>query len=325
MTDDQADIGAYRGVGGWLLFLCLKLTVLLPLGMLYALAILASTIASLPKDTVIISAVIANIVIGLGIVALSIYAGISLWSIRPGAVRLAKAYLIAHLMYTIALAFECIIAMPLLLSSATGSSSPDVGGQLFFQLSMSLVAIQIAVSGVAHFTIWYLYLCKSKRVRATYSPSGIAARMEPEAGRMTPPTDMAIAPRPKVVAAAYIYNLVNVIIYTAGPIVTLVLLIREVIKEGGADLDYVRVGLSVLYALVFAPFYIVGAIAIKKRKRWAYIYQHIVLALSLFNCLAIIPAIVIFIYWLRPDVRDYFQAGEGQYIKSGGLGIDPPY
>jgi hypothetical protein len=85
--------------------------------------------------------------------AFSVYAGIGLFCRRPGAVHMAKCYLLCFLC--------CVVVSPILPFMA---GLPSVVNE-----AMIPDAIKSTFGSVIFFAIWYSYLCKSKRVRATYN------------------------------------------------------------------------------------------------------------------------------------------------------------
>ena len=143
----------YKGVGGWLLLLCLGLTVFSPLSTLGSLAeeYLESSKYFDQFPGLLVITVIYTI-LSLGIVAFSIYAGVGLWSIRPGAVQMAKRFLLCLLGYH---AIAAILPFTAGLPSTATQAMIETGAT---HLSR----------GVIYFAVWYSYLNKSKRVIATY-------------------------------------------------------------------------------------------------------------------------------------------------------------
>lgn len=149
---DEPASNQYKGVNGWLLFFCVSLTILSPLFTLaniskgYSTATkLADRLPSLMTATIIDSAV------SFMIMAFSILAGVSLWSVRPNAVKIAKAYLIALLVYS-------VLEIPLFIVTLPSEASDAF-------MRQSTVAV---VRTLLYVGLWYSYLSKSKRVKATY-------------------------------------------------------------------------------------------------------------------------------------------------------------
>ena len=149
----QQTASEYRGVTGWLLFFCITLTVFNPLFALRNISTgygLASKVADrLPG---LMTAEIIDSVFVLAIMALGIFAGVCLWGVKPRAVQIAKAYLIVLAVYAV---LEVGLFLAVLPSSV---ADPFMG--------KSSIAVLRTFGYVG---IWYSYLSKSKRVRATYS------------------------------------------------------------------------------------------------------------------------------------------------------------
>ncbi len=133
-------VGRGMPVRGWLLVLCLLLTVWNPMTLAaYAAGRLADG-AALP------SAVAALVAVRLVVTGVGVAAGLALWNRRPGGVALAKASLLLS-----ALEVAARLAAP------AGFSNVPPG------LRLPLAAASIAFDG-----LWYAYLEKSRRVRATF-------------------------------------------------------------------------------------------------------------------------------------------------------------
>jgi hypothetical protein len=143
---------APSGVEGWLLVLCLILTLVAPAVGLYH--IIEHTIPILLRVHDFRNAYLLSVylVVFSGLIIYSFVAGVRLWLIKPGAVRFAKRYfwtfLVANLAYFL---FWVMVVRPKLLSSYAAMAWSHV------------------VGAILPFTLWYFYLEHSKRVRATYS------------------------------------------------------------------------------------------------------------------------------------------------------------
>ncbi len=144
----------YKGVKGWLLFFCIGLTILAPIYAIKSVQALYRELSQyfdqFPRLRVITD--IETILI-ICIMVFSISAGVGLWKIRPGAVRMAKIYLLCNL------AFQIIAAILLLLAGFPAEANK----------AMLPVLIRGSLTGILYVLIWYLYLNKSKRVKATYA------------------------------------------------------------------------------------------------------------------------------------------------------------
>ena len=90
--------------------------------------------------------------LSVALITFSIYAGIGLWRIRTNAVRTVKRYLYFFLGY-----------------QAISAILPFMAG-LPSEANEAMIAevIRGTISNLAYFTIWYLYLNRSERVKATY-------------------------------------------------------------------------------------------------------------------------------------------------------------
>ena len=148
-----ADRRPDRGVGGWLLLLCLSLTVFSPLLTLGSLAVgFAESSKYFAQFHGLLVINVVDTLLSVSLMAFSIYAGVRLWGIRPGAVRMAKIFLLCFLAY---LAVAAVLPFMAGLPSAANAAM------------IGVVAIN-TFRGVIYFAIWYSYLNTSKRVRATY-------------------------------------------------------------------------------------------------------------------------------------------------------------
>jgi len=144
----------YKGVGGWLLFLCVQLTILQPLfGTLSTLGEYSKTVKDIPS---LKGVALIFVFISLGLIAFGFYAGVSLWRVRLGAVNLTKKYLIVE--------FSTLSAI-VLFAVAGGENIASAIGML--------IALGI------YLAIWYSYLNKSKRVKATYQDAVISMNVQP--------------------------------------------------------------------------------------------------------------------------------------------------
>ena len=141
----------YKGIGGWLLLLCVGLTVFTPIRTLGSLA--GSYIESaqyFEQFPGLLIVTVVDTILSLGLMAFSVYAGLGLWRIRAGAVETAKNYLWWFLAYHVVAA-----ALPFGLPSEA-------------HRAMMEQVVKNMVGAVVAFAIWYSYLNRSKRVKATY-------------------------------------------------------------------------------------------------------------------------------------------------------------
>lgn len=150
LQDKQARGTVHESVSGWLLFLCLLLTLVYPVGMLYRVFhVLAGPLASHQPTHFLIKFVYCGLFAALAL--FSVAAGLRLWLIEPDAVRFARLFLLVNL----------------------------AGHLAFFVfwwvVTSTAATIQIAqmleshvIPQIASFALWYFYLEHSKRVRRTY-------------------------------------------------------------------------------------------------------------------------------------------------------------
>ena len=142
----------YKGVGGWLYVLIISLTLFSPLAMLSG--ILNSSkdwahyFSRAPNLPVIVQ--ITNI-IGVCLIAFSIYAGLSLWNQWANAVVVTKLFLISLLTTSIVLPF---LPLTIILPE---SLHDKVLHEAWYSLPQLIFPI-----------VWFSYLTYSKRVAATY-------------------------------------------------------------------------------------------------------------------------------------------------------------
>jgi hypothetical protein len=147
-----------RGVRGWLLLLCLNLTIIIPFLSLYQVNC-ALRIFYLPgaqiqivifKHSLLYN--ILTIVIMLFISIFSFFAGLKLWGEKPRAEKTAKIFLLAQLSLVIIM-LSIRILVPFSFYSYTSAFKTIITG---------------LISSISYFIIWYLYLTYSRRVRNTY-------------------------------------------------------------------------------------------------------------------------------------------------------------
>jgi hypothetical protein len=148
------DEPGYKGVGGWLLFFCVSLTILSPAITFVSLARsygASSRFFSQFHGLLVIT--VLDTILSTALMAFSIYAGVCLWKVRPGALRTAKTYLFCLLAY-----FAVAAVLPFMAGLPSAANA-----------AMLPVVVLSSVRGLIYFAIWYSYLIKSKRVQATYA------------------------------------------------------------------------------------------------------------------------------------------------------------
>jgi hypothetical protein len=155
--EEQETLPAYDpqhyGVKGWLLLFCLSLTVFSPLLTLYNLSIAyEETSALFNRYPGMQTIFYTDLILSIALTAFSIYAGTALWNIKPGAVKIAKSYLLTLFAYT-------IIASVLPFQAGLPDSANDIIMQ---------EVIVGAIRSVFYVVVWYWFLNVSVRVKATY-------------------------------------------------------------------------------------------------------------------------------------------------------------
>ncbi len=141
------------GVHGWLLVLCLMLTVVGPVISVWIVgrefdALAARFVTSRGAQWAMIVAIASTTCSTL----LGIYAGLRLWAIKPQAVRVARAALAVGLAVDV-----CTTAISTILATAAPAD-----GALFYDILRNLAP------SLVFFTGCLAYLNRSRRVEATY-------------------------------------------------------------------------------------------------------------------------------------------------------------
>ena len=135
-----------KGVRGWLLLLCLILTIFIPTSYLYEANCILDLFNSTRNKILLLlfkQSLIFNIVFFVSMVFLAIfsfYAGLKLWEVRQKAVRTAKVFLISQLSLT----FIIVVSQPFMTSPLGGNE--NIFGDMMKRLIPSLF----------HFSLWYL-------------------------------------------------------------------------------------------------------------------------------------------------------------------------
>lgn len=150
--DAQPDF-RYKGVKGWLLFLCVVLTILQPIGnglIIYGSYLEARFVAFQVRGFMTFE-MTSDVLVTLAVI-FGVYAGVALWRVSRNAVTKAKAaLLISALVVAVNTFLPLLIRLPEEIEAELMKNSPmDLGASL------------------APIALWYGYLKISKRVRATY-------------------------------------------------------------------------------------------------------------------------------------------------------------
>jgi hypothetical protein len=133
-------------IGGWLLFLCIALTILVPLQMLTYVVRIVNYFGGVHGPLML------GVFIDLGIAAYSIYAGLGLWTKRAKAVQQARVYFGVR-------AGIAVLRM-LMVPGGLAMAMTDAGAGL---AAGSGVIVTLASCGIG-----FAYLTQSVRVRETY-------------------------------------------------------------------------------------------------------------------------------------------------------------
>jgi len=146
----------YVGVKGWLLLLCLVLTLFNPIASMVNLASVfkaSSSFFQLYPGLKIITVI--DLILSIGIICFSFYAGISLWRIRSTGVKITKAFLLTFLGYAVVANILPFFA------GLPAHANEAMKTEAFIGVLRAAIIV----------FIWYAYLLKSKRIHATFPSS----------------------------------------------------------------------------------------------------------------------------------------------------------
>ena len=129
----------YVGVRGWLLFFCIWLVAFIPLFNFLAVIPVFEQSLNIEKVMSI------ELLLQIAVLLISMLAGLALWIKMKNAIKIAKIAL-----------FTILLRAPVI-SFAIMDPSTDM-----YRLRLNTLV------GALYFAIWYSYLKKSKRVKATY-------------------------------------------------------------------------------------------------------------------------------------------------------------
>ena len=150
----------YRGVKGWLLFLCVSMAILTPMtGLTSLMAVTDALKPHFDEDPALFKLILISGICNICLLVYSMYAGVSLWRVAPNAVATAKKYLVVLFHYSFFSIF-----LPHLVGLSEKTQTEFYKDSPVFNLLVMFEAF-----------IWYLYLRKSKRVMATYGEGDSAA------------------------------------------------------------------------------------------------------------------------------------------------------
>ncbi len=145
-----------QSVGGFLLLYCILLTLLNPFMSAVNLVDNFRKASSDFGDYVegLMGFFVINFLVRLLLVVYSIHAGMALWTVRPNAVQTAKTYLVVFLI-GLAIAVVSLFAVP------DWQNEEDI-------YALVPMALREVGFSLMFFAVGWLYLSKSKRVRALY-------------------------------------------------------------------------------------------------------------------------------------------------------------
>jgi hypothetical protein len=150
-----------QGVRGWLLFLCLNLTIIIPFSFILQINGVLK-IFYLPgmqlNQLMFKQSLMYNIVSMVAMILLSIfsfYAGLSLWGLKNNATKITKLFLISQLSLMV-----IIFAIRPFMVGSLGGNANSIGD-----------VIKCLIPFLSYFSVWYLYLSYSRRVHNTYGAS----------------------------------------------------------------------------------------------------------------------------------------------------------
>lgn len=140
-------------VGGWLLLLCVGLTVVSPI--LVTIGIVRGYLGDsqhfdqFPRLRVVL---LVDTALRIALTAYGVWVGLRLINVRPGAVRTAKRY------FQVSLAYLVVAALLPFVAGLPPEANP----------TLAIAVVQQTVPALIGVALWYAYLVRSKRVRATY-------------------------------------------------------------------------------------------------------------------------------------------------------------
>lgn len=145
----------YKGVKGWLRFLCILLVFILPLlSVVVVVQSYEQTSDSFSYYDGLEALFYAETVVILAIMGFGVFAGMSLWKMKQGAVKKTFIFLWLYLGHFAVFTF--------LYPMVIDFSSRQEG--IYWEKVLRLVIAKVAFAG-----IWFWYLKKSKRVEATFN------------------------------------------------------------------------------------------------------------------------------------------------------------
>jgi len=145
----------YRGVGGWLLFFIISLTIITPAIQSYIVYNEWTLYVAAPSP-LLLNVFAVDWSMRAILIVFGIYAGVQLWRVKPGAPRIAKTYLVAIFVQQI------VLVLIGLWTVSKVAADPENIGSVIIQPLRSFIYV----------AVWYAYLNKSRRVASTYQDFG---------------------------------------------------------------------------------------------------------------------------------------------------------
>jgi hypothetical protein len=143
----------YKGVKGWLLLLSVSMAILTPMtGLTSIMAVTNELKPYFDQDPALFKLVLISGICNISLLVYSMYAGVSLWRVSPNAAASAKRYLVVLFHYSFFSIF-----LPQLVGLSEKTRLEIYKDTPLYNLIVMLEAC-----------MWYFYLRKSKRVKATY-------------------------------------------------------------------------------------------------------------------------------------------------------------
>jgi hypothetical protein len=151
LSKNLLDSPSVKGVNGWLLWLCITITILVPYSIANALKELLKDYLLYQYDKNILLILICTIVLYILLLIFSIYVGLRLWNVKPKAVKIAKIFLLGQFIVSLIIFIILYLIIP-------AGGNEKLLGELLGDTIKSLF----------FFIIWYIYLNNSTRVSNTY-------------------------------------------------------------------------------------------------------------------------------------------------------------